>query len=316
MAKKNIEKLPHCANCQQPLAGENFCPHCGQQNKRPDLNFGHFISESLSNFFAFDSKFFSTLYVLFRFPGKLPELFIEGKRMAFMNPMRLYLLSTIILLFIVSLDLTDRKRSIVEIKETPGLIDDNNQQQNFARWQEVSTSDEDRLKRMFTYGRAYPDNTTEEALHELELENTWKMRFLYELATKFINFDAQRFQEFYFSKLIWILFFFVPFLALWLKLLYIRKRIHYLKHLFFSFYTQAAFFILMVIGLLLFPLLESWPLIVFILFFTVYLFLSLKRFYKQSTLKTTLKFLLLTSGYTIILGIVNFAALMVSYILF
>jgi hypothetical protein len=318
MAKKYVEKLPQCANCEQALNGENFCPNCGQVNQRPDLNFGHFIAESLSNFFAFDSKFFSTLYTLFRYPGRLPKLFIDGKRMSFMNPMRLYLLSTIILLFVIALDLTNRKRSIVEFKENSALSMEAGQDQQavyIERWEALDTTD-DRLTRMFAYSRAYPLNTTEEALVDLGLKNTWKRRFMYELVSKFVHLDPERFEEFYMSKLIWILFFFVPFLALWLKVLYIRQRIHYLKHLFFSFYTQSAFFILIIIGLLLFPLIGSWGLQLFIVLFSTYLYVSLRRFYGQPRGKTLLKLFLLISGYSVILGIVTFASLVISYIFY
>lgn len=318
MAKK-VEKLSTCANCSTALQGQNFCPNCGQQNKKPDLHFGHFISESLSNFFAFDNKFFTTLITLFKAPGKAPREFIKGKRVAYMNPIRIYLMSTFILVFVLSLDLGERKKRIVEIKDSPTQKSSENfvtREDKIAHWQEINLNSTDTNERMHAYSAAFPKVKPAQALNDLGLKNTWKNRVIYYLSAKLNNFDADRFQEYYLSNLIWVLFSFVPLLALWLKLLYIRKRIHYLEHLFFGFYTQAAFFIVATLFLMLQPFLGETTLIIAALAFLVYVFISVKRFYGQSTRKTILKFVLMNVGYVLILLAVVFSSVFISYILF
>jgi hypothetical protein len=320
MAKRKIVKLDVCANCQEPLEGENYCPNCGQKNSKPDLHLAHFLGETLSNFFAFDNKFFTTLLHLFKYPGRVSRDFIEGKRMMYMHPMRIYLVASFILLFVVSLDITGRGKGPVQINNQKLKLGDelsaNEIQKLEAIWKGDSIEKSTRIDRMMAFTKQYPSSTTTNALDSLELSNNWRTRLIYETGTKYIKMDSDRFSEFFMSKMLWVLFIFVPFLALWLKLLYIRRGVHYVEHLFFGFYTQAAFFLLLVIGLLLVPITNEVPLIITILCFSVYLFIALQRFYEQSFRKTLLKFVLLNIGYALIFICVTLASALISYIVF
>jgi hypothetical protein len=106
---------------------------------------------------------------------------------------------------------------------------------------------------------------------------------------------------------------FVPFLALGLKLLYIRGRAEhtlYLEHLIFSFHYQSAlFFALSAVWLL--TRLAGLELVAsglayvgtVLAMLVVYLPLALRRVYRQSQLWTTVKTLALLFVYTRLLGL-------------
>lgn len=98
----------------------------------------------------------------------------------------------------------------------------------------------------------------------------------------------------------------LPFFALFLKLLYVRrKKYYYVDHAIFSIYHYIAIFLLLIIVLLLSKLSDllsaNWlsylnaGLFIYMLY---YLYKSMKVFYQQKALKTFFKFLLLiiTSG--------------------
>ena len=98
--KRGIE----CLNCKQPLSGQdNFCSNCGQVNDLQPLSVKQFFSEFFSGFFSFDSRFFRTFIPLVFKPGKVSKSYIEGKRMQYANPFRLYLNVTIIFFLLQSL---------------------------------------------------------------------------------------------------------------------------------------------------------------------------------------------------------------------
>ncbi len=320
MAKRNIEKLTACANCNTPLAGENFCPNCGQKNTRPDLNFGHFLSESISTFFAFDNRFFITLHHLFRYPGKVPKDFVSGKRIAYLNPIRIYLVTSILLIFIGSSDLINSDKQIINTSvnttEKEELTEQRKEELKTI-WKTTDNSDDISLgDRMEAFVMHYPETTQKIAFDSLGIKDTWKNDITYSTRTKRLTFDEGRFNDWFISKLVWILFLFLPFLAVWLKLVYIRRNIHYLSHLFFSFYSQAAFFMLLSIGLLLIPVIEGIGVFCAFALFSVYLILALKKFYGQSWGKSIFKFFLINLGYIIIFIGVTGVASFVIYMLF
>ncbi len=119
-------------------------------------------------------------------------------------------------------------------------------------------------------------------------------------------------------KLPYLLFLSLPFFALILKLLYIRrKNFYYSDHAVFTLYHYILSFVLM---LFLFGVsaLRDWSdwgifnLIVILLFFSwpVYLYLQMKKFYQQSHLKTAGKFVLLN-----VLGFITIIILFVLFLL-
>ena len=124
------------------------------------------------------------------------------------------------------------------------------------------------------------------------------------------------------GQLIWSFLLMMTMLGFVLKLLYIRRGLYYVEHLVFSFHFHAfAFFISSFFLLLAFisPSLFEAHLekfnFIFILGF-LYMFLAMKKVYKQSWGKTFVKFTLLNFGYLFVFAVAIAFSLIVSYILF
>jgi len=92
---------------------------------------------------------------------------------------------------------------------------------------------------------------------------------------------------------LWVALLMMPFLALILKLVYIRHNYYYLEHLVFSFHAHSFAFILFATICIFMKLVYVHPVIVFFGFFFlfIYLFMALRRVYQQSILKTISKLL-------------------------
>src|SRR5213082_4019629 len=93
--------LPYCENCGAPMAGP-FCAQCGQAAVDYRRSFRHVIADVLDSFLNWDSKFFTTIALLIIKPWRLTNEFLAGKRVRYVNPLRLYLLASILFFFAVN----------------------------------------------------------------------------------------------------------------------------------------------------------------------------------------------------------------------
>src|SRR5213595_4354470 len=93
--------LPYCENCGAPMAGP-FCAQCGQAAVDYRRSFRHIIADVLDSFLNWDSKFFATIALLIFKPWRLTNEFLSGKRVRYVNPLRLYLLASILFFFAVN----------------------------------------------------------------------------------------------------------------------------------------------------------------------------------------------------------------------
>src|SRR6202040_3847838 len=124
------EKPPtHCENCGTPLQG-HWCAKCGQPAIDYRRSFRHVIADLLDEFLNWDSKFFATIALLILKPWRLTNEFLAGKRVRYANPLRLYLLASILFFFAVNygakgihfdpskLDSKDRAELEADLKNT------------------------------------------------------------------------------------------------------------------------------------------------------------------------------------------------------
>jgi hypothetical protein len=93
--------LTHCENCGAELQG-HWCAHCGQPAIEYRRSFRHVVADLLNEFLNWDSKFFTTIALLLLKPWRLTNEFLAGKRVRYVNPLRLYLLASIIFFFAVN----------------------------------------------------------------------------------------------------------------------------------------------------------------------------------------------------------------------
>ncbi len=93
--------LTHCENCGAELQG-HWCAKCGQAAIEYRRSFRHVLADLLNEFLNWDSKFFTTIALLLLKPWRLTNEFLAGKRVRYMNPLRLYLLASILFFLAVN----------------------------------------------------------------------------------------------------------------------------------------------------------------------------------------------------------------------
>src|SRR5436190_1694395 len=93
--------LTHCENCGAELQG-HWCAQCGQAAIEYRRSFRYVVADLLNEFLNWDSKFFTTIALLIFKPWRLTNEFLAGKRVRYVNPLRLYLLASILFFFAVN----------------------------------------------------------------------------------------------------------------------------------------------------------------------------------------------------------------------
>lgn len=303
-----------CLNCGAPLTGK-FCANCGQQNHTYAAPLWTVINDFSGNHFGFDSKFFhSILPLLFR-PGFLSREYSAGRRVRYINPLRLYIFSSLVLFFIAwtvaspQIARFNKANCIGEANchETSKLFTPDQHKTGVnpsvlnKHIQPVSGNTQQKQSAAAT---AIPDNDSVSGTMFGKKFEMSKNEFMNRLIHDF---------EVYLPKMMFV---FLPLVALLLKLFYIRSKRYYMEHLIFTLHNHAFIFTAMT-GMLLAGMLGthfSWlatPTRYFNdvvgWYMVVYIFLAMLFYYHQSFIKTLVKFLLL--------GFIYWLALLTTFIL-
>ncbi|PQJ31052.1 hypothetical protein BST92_03530 [Nonlabens arenilitoris] len=154
------------------------------------------------------------------------------------------------------------------------------------------------------YGN-HPSKSTSEALNELghRLDNQNITR--YNKAKKFSNLTDQPVEmiNIILPKVPLFLFFFAPFMSLFFWLIYARGRWNYMEHMVFNFHLLT--FVFLILYLIIAEKSFTGTSIIAALFFGIigplYLYKSMRKFYKQGRFKTILKFLFINFVFFVLL---------------
>lgn len=324
------DEIHLCKNCATEFKG-NFCPNCGQSTKEMDRPLSFLIYDFMGNMFAFDSRFFRSLYTLIFRPGKLTRDFVEGRRQRYMSPLKLYVFVSFVFFLIVSIGTKNlvSKLDQVETKTKTSLSKKDNKQlaDSLIKGFNISIHEDilsDNPKDTALARKVQiPENITTTltdsipanyhnskwaALLEKQLiknTNSWNQqeKKLAQRAINMLDYPDYFIAE-YFKYFSWALFLLMPIFALILKILYISRKIRYIRHFIFSINIHALNFIVLsiVLGLLMVLPNSLQPYSLhFLWLLPIYLFLGMRRFYKQSRRKTILKIFILVSVYNLVL---------------
>jgi hypothetical protein len=258
----------------------------------------HFVFDLLH----FDGKFFSTLITLFAKPGKVPFEYVQGKRVRYLEPFRMYIFSSSFF-FILFFSFFSDKQPAVKIKAGEDKT--------------VQTQPNgDSTISHFMINDFVVDTFADYKMlkADFEIRNPGKhMRWIDRMVLqKYYSYPlAVRSNEKYFGQLLLdeavhkiphIFFCILPFFVWLLKLLYFKNKNYvYSDHGIFALYMFSFGFLFM-LGVQFFSLLSeayfskalsSLSGFLFFILFNTCFFMALKRFYGQSFIKTVIKFLLL-----------------------
>lgn len=103
-----------CKNCGYQLKSYyKHCPECGQK-VNDNLTLGVLFSNTISNYFSVDARFFRSFIPLMFRPGYLASKFIQGKRLTYLHPAQFYLFVSVVFFFVFSFSVREQTQNFDE----------------------------------------------------------------------------------------------------------------------------------------------------------------------------------------------------------
>jgi hypothetical protein len=273
----NDDQEHHCHNCGA-VVHYHYCALCGQGTTLHVPSAGEFLHEFVGHYVALEGRLWQSLWMLVRKPGMLTAEYLAGRRIRYVEPLRLYLTFSII--FFALFKLSGISVATVGDPEStkPALVqaDERDMAENKALLHNLGTVSPTLGQKVERFGN---------------LNGAEKTKFL---------------GSAFFSYAPYALFCLMPVFALYLKLLYAGSRRRYGEHLLFALHTNAFAYLAMVLAILL-PVGFLTALMVFWLLF--YLPLAMQRVYGGPRWATLLRWLALATLHGISIAIAIAAAL-------
>ena len=321
-SKDSHRLLTHCENCGAQLVGY-YCAECGQAAVDYRRSFRHVIADMLESFLNWDSKFFATIALLILKPWRLTNEFLAGKRVRYVNPLRLYLLASILFFFAVNFGAKD-------LRFEPGKLSpkDRADLETELKDEDLPPAAREKLKALLRESSPSPasspsTNTPAPAPSASPTADKQKQEYGKIGERPFVFSDGAKspferwiearakekmgehgtkmgyFIATLFSNLPYMMLCCIPLFALVLKVLYVRRRIFYIDHLIYALHIHTFFYVgIMLIVLATIGLnrvapgpIAGWIIALLWITFVVQIFLSIRRVYRQGWFISIFKFL-------------------------
>lgn len=270
-----------CKNCGTATCG-NYCHQCGQPAHVHVPSAREFLHEFLAHYVALEGKLWKSLALLLFKPGFLSREYIEGRRVRYLEPLRLYLSFSIIFFALVKLSGAELFDPDIKIERTVASVPAASRGTNTV----AGSATPEQAETFGTLKKTLVGWTA--SVNSLLGQKT--DRFL----SKPVEVQQDAIKRAFFGYAPYAIFALMPLFAGYLKLLYLGSGRRYGEHFLFALHTNAfAFFMLSVMVLM--P--GSWDFIRFLLFvwLAFYLPTAMRRVYGGGRLVTGLRWLVLTT---------------------
>lgn len=281
MKTEALAHLPasHCANCNVPVTGK-YCHECGQATVLHPPSIAEFLHEFVGHYVALESKLWQTLKLLVLKPGKLTLEYLAGRRVRYIEPLRVYLTFSLIFFALFKFMGEDHNIGNVHVKGVPVIKED---PQDTARREQ-----REKARAALKQGE---QPKAAQAAGAADAADGGEANGL----EKFINTvvdNRDKLKKAFFGYVPYAVFAMMPVFALYLKLLYFRSHRRYGEHLLFALHANA-FAYLMLTLLLLIPKGVPYVGTVLFLWLAFYLPIAMRRVYGGGRIKTFLRWMVL-----------------------
>lgn len=307
---KNIG-IPQCLNCGSELEpADKYCAKCGQRAKGAKVPLRDFIGDFFQDYFTVDSKFFRSILWLLARPGKLTKEFNEGKRKSYIAPLRMYLFTSFIYFFLLSL-------SVKNDTQEWGLLANKDKHEKALILDSLLISDADTIamadiRALVDSLHSSPDLGSVFSIDKEEVEEDGMSEYLQNQAEK-VNENPEALIRSVFRVASISLFFLLPLFALVLWLFHFKRNRFYVQHLVHALHLHTFGFALMSIYISLSFWVDSHSFKLIPLIILIYLVWSLKVVYGQRIFPAITKGFGVVMVYTVMLFLAMISVLFVAF---
>jgi hypothetical protein len=302
--------LPECLNCSAELkATDQFCSQCGQRTKGAQVPLKDFIGDFFQDYFTIDSKFFKSILLLMVRPGRLTKQFNEGRRKSYIAPLRMYLFTSFVYFFLLSL-------SVNQDSESLGFSNKKVDDQKALILDSLLSTNSDTLLIADLHIRVDSLMNGEEegnfiSFGEEEFEKGGVEEYIHTQAEK-ANNDPDSFYRSLFRVASISLFFLLPIFGLVLWAFHFKRNSFYVQHLVHALHLHTFVFALLSIYLFISFWIEAETSTIITLVLLVYFIWSLRVVYSQRVLPSIIKAISIVIVYFIIFLIALVPAILVA----
>lgn len=312
---KRLRRDTSCLNCGTRFSDPSYryCPNCGQANTNNRVSLAELWRDVFENYIAIDSRMGHTIVPFLFRPGRLTQDFSQGRRVHYVHPMKLYLLTSLLFFFAFShLVMPEFNREIndwqteVEQELNGGSGQVKAETSNIIQ---IEENEEDSLKSEGGFQRFYrlasrrdlsPTAFADSMNINISVNSTAMIGD--KTLRAFALFTAQQLQKIFrndvslfISSIVQntplVILVILPLLAILLKLFYWRKDRFYVEHLVLALHWQSFAYVLLMAGMVVYNLGVPyfWVTLITLMLFTVYSVLLFSRFYDQHWFLTIVK---------------------------
>ncbi len=220
----------HCPNCGETLADlprpAHYCPACGQEAVVKPPTLGEFLQQFGGAYLSTEGALWRTLRLLLFKPGELTRLYLIGRRKHYVLPLRLYLTISLIVLLLVRVAGGGGAVQVNIDPKADAAVAAENRNFNMV----LMGGSRAGLRNGVFYCENMPQWMCQRLQRRIVADPKEMARQLEEVKERFLgNLGAA-------------MFVLLPTFALWLKLVYLNRRMRYTEHLVFALHVHAFWF--------------------------------------------------------------------------
>jgi len=306
----NTQVLDHhaateCQNCDAAVSG-NYCHECGQETVLHPASTREFLHEFIGHYVALEGKLWKSLWLLLFRPGLLTLEYIKGRRVRYVQPLRLYLTFSLIFFAMMKYDgqhevqVGAGKKAPAAHAGQPGKPAASAAATPKPVSPAPSAAAAAKPKRVDEGGIIQEDDPNELRDGTKGLRE-WVAGYSPHVADKMSEFIAMPKDEkehaltaAFYAYVPYAVFFMMPLFALYLKVLYLGSGKRFGEHLLFALHTNAFAFVAMTLMQLARHVLNFWLIkTLFVLWLAFYLPVAMRRVYGGGRIITGLRWVVL-----------------------
>jgi hypothetical protein len=290
----------HCPNCGAAVSG-NFCHECGQEAVLHPPSTREFLHEFIGHYVALEGKLWKSLGLLLFRPGRLTLEYIKGRRVRYVQPLRLYLTFSLIFFAVLKFSVHENRHDQIKVGQTQSAA--------------ARTKPDEHAKDVKLVNEDKPGEIRQGTQEVREIVGHVNQGLADTLVGKVEHFgdlpgDEQKrlLSTAFYGYAPYAIFFMMPVFAFYLKVLYLGSGRRYGEHLLFALHTNGFAFLSIALMMLMpdgFGLVE-WLLGLWLAF---YLPTAMRRVYGGSRTLTGLRWIVLMLLHLLTLGLAVLAAL-------
>ena len=273
-----LGEVANCHNCGAAVS-YHYCCVCGQDTKLHVPSAAEFLHEFVGHYVALEGRLWKTLAALLFRPGFLTREYIEGRRVRYVEPLRVYLTFSILFFALLKVLSPVLYQEDTPVRANPAVTAEAVQQARATDQEDIDLNlsklgvSPDVERKLKAFGRLSPEERDGKLTAAL------------------------------FSYVPYALFCLMPLFALYLKLLYLGTGRRYGEHMLFALHTNGFTFAILCVQIVISPLDLGFIRFLLVAWMVAYLPMAMQRVYGGPRAITGLRWVVLTVMHALSIGV-------------